>query len=182
MCTSGTYDLLAALAIVTLTEGDWTACEVPPPHGEDPYTQSRRVTPWSLAAMPGMLLSVCVFVYVAADHPLEAASDGSLQLTRLKRRERKHLPDGEHVYLALGCACALTLDGADEEDKAERNRLLDDLEAFLVAATETGDVRALVTDGSRMPPKEVAVSATEFREFDFDSAWDAPTLLTVRRG
>lgn len=129
-----------------------------------------------------MLVSVCIFVYVEADHPLEGAGDGSLRLTKLKRREHKRLLDGEHVYLALGCACALTLDGADEEDKAKRSRLLDDLEAFLSGATEKGDVRALVTDGSRAQPEEITVVVSEFREFDFDSAWDAPSLLTVCRG
>ena len=124
---------------------------------------------------------MCIFVYVAAEHPLEDAGVGSLRLTRLKPRQHKRLLEGGHVYLAGGCACALTLDGADEEDRAQRTRLLDDLEAFLLAATEGGDVRALVTDGSRRQPAEQAVSVSEFRDFDFDSAWDAPTVLTVHR-
>jgi hypothetical protein len=131
-------------------------------------------------ALPGMLVSVCIFIYVAADHPLESAGDGALRLKTLKRREHRNLLDGEHVYLALGCACALTLDGADEEDKTERRALLDQLEVFLMTATAEGPVHALVTDGRRSPPKELTVSVAEFRDFDFDSAWDAPILLTVR--
>lgn len=124
---------------------------------------------------------MCIFVYVEADHPLDGASVGARSVKRLKPREHKRLIDGEHVYLALGCACALTLDGADDEDKAERERLLDDLEAFLSAATEKGEIRALITDGSRTKPRELGVAVSQFREFDFDSAWDSPSLLTVRR-
>ena len=127
-----------------------------------------------------IIASVCIFVYVAADHPLEA-SGGNLRLKKLKRREHKNLLDGEHVYLALGgCACRLTQDGADEEHTAEREALLDTFEPFLAAATKEGPVHALVTDGSRTPPKQVVISPTEFRDFDFDSAWDAPSLVTVR--
>lgn len=125
-------------------------------------------------------MSVCIFIYIAAEHPLDGVRDGSLRLTQLKPRKHKHLLDGTYVYLALGCACGLTLDGADEEDQAKRMSLLDDLELFLSAATKGGHVRALVTDGSRTQPREVAVLVSEFREFDFDSAWDRPTVLTVR--
>jgi hypothetical protein len=133
--------------------------------------------------MPGMLTSVCIFVYVAADHPLEGAGErAALRLTKLKRHEHRNLLDGEHAYLALGCACALTLDGADEEGKAERERLLDALEVFLSAATDEGPVLALITDGGRTPPRQLAVAVSQFRDFDFDSAWDAPSLLTVRSG
>lgn len=128
-----------------------------------------------------MLVTVCIFFYVAAEHPLDDAGDGSLRLRRLKPREHKRLLEGEHVYLAVGCACALTLDGADEEDRVQRTRLLDDLEAFLSAATEQGVVRALVTDGSRKQPAAVTLSVSDFREFDFDSAWHAPSVLTVQR-
>jgi hypothetical protein len=128
-------------------------------------------------------VGVCIFVYVAAEHPLERAAEGGLRLKKLKPREHKKLIDGENVYLALGgCACALTLDGADEEDRAERRTLLDQFEAFLAAATVEGPLDALVTDGSRTPPRELALSVAGFRDFDFDSAWEAPTLLRVRSG
>lgn len=133
-------------------------------------------------AAPGIFGSVCIFVYVGADHPLEVPGDSALRLTKLKQRVHKKLLCGEHAYLALGCACALTLDGADEDDKAERQALLDALEVFLTAATAEGPVYALVTDGSRAPLKQVAVSVADFRDFDFGSAWDAPSLLTVRSG
>lgn len=139
------------------------------------------MTPGLPRAGPGMLVSVCIFVYVQADHPLETG-DSALRLTRLKRREHRNLLGGEHVYVDLGCACALTLDGADEADKAEQQALLDDFEVFLTAATAAGPVQALITDGRRVPPRQVAVSVAEFRDFDFDSARDAPSLLTVRTG
>lgn len=130
-----------------------------------------------------MFGGVCIFVYVGADHPLEVPGDSALRLTTLKRREHKRLLSGEHAYLALGgCACALTLDGADEEAKADRQALLEAFEMFLTAATAEGPVHALVTDGSRTPPRKVAVSVAEFRDFDFDTAWEAPSLLTVRSG
>ncbi len=85
-------------------------------------------------------------------------------------------------YLALGCACALTLDGADEDDKAGRQDLLDAFEVFLTAATAEGPVHVLVADGSRTPPKQVTVSVAEFHDVDFDSARDVPSLLAVRSG
>jgi uncharacterized protein YggL (DUF469 family) len=128
-----------------------------------------------------MFGGVCIFVYVGADHPLEVPGDSALRLTKLKRREHKRLLIGEHAYLALGgCACALTFDGADEEAKAERQALLDAFEIFLTKVTAEGPVHALVTDGSRTPPRQVAVFVAELRDFDFDSAWDAPSLLMVR--
>lgn len=129
-----------------------------------------------------MLVSVCIFVYVGADRPLAAPGGSGLLLTKLKRREHKHVLSGEHAYLALGCACSLTLDGADEADLAERQGLLDAFEMFLAVATREGPVHVLVTDGSRTAPKEAEVLVAEFRDFDFDSAWDAPSLLTVRGG
>lgn len=120
---------------------------------------------------------------LAADHPLDELSDARLWIRGLKRHERPLLAEA-HVYLAFGsCACDLTLDGAGEEDKAKRQVMLDDFEAFLITATKQGPVHALVTDGDRRtPPKELAVSVPEFRDFDFDSAWDAPTRLTITSG
>ena len=125
---------------------------------------------------------VCIFVYVGAERPLESTGEVLLRLTKVKSRREKSLLDEEHVYLASGrCACALTLDGADNDCKAERQALLDALSAFLTAATVDGQVRTLVTDGGRQPPREVAVSVAQVQCFDFDSAWDAPSLLTVSR-
>ncbi len=133
-------------------------------------------------AVSGMFGSVCIFVYVGADHPLEVPGDSALRLMKLEQRMHKKLLCGEHTYLALGCACALTPDGADEDDKVERQALLEAFEVFLTAATTEGPVHALVTDGSRTPSKQVTVSVAQFRDFDFDSARHAPSLLTVRSG
>ncbi len=46
-----------------------------------------------------MFGSVCIFVYVGADHPLEVPGDSALRLMKLKRREHKKLLWGEHAYL-----------------------------------------------------------------------------------
>jgi hypothetical protein len=126
---------------------------------------------------------VCIFVYVAADRPLDGIGETGMPIKSVKSRERRLLP-AEHVYLAFGsCACDLTLDGADESDRAKRDALLDQLERFLTAATRTGPVYALATDGDRRTtPKQVTLTASEVRDFDFDSAWDAPTLLTITDG
>jgi hypothetical protein len=126
---------------------------------------------------------VCIFVYAAADRPLEGMGETGIPIKNVKSRERRLLP-AEHVYLAFGgCACDLTLDGADESDKAKRDALLDQLERFLAAATRTGRVYALATDGDRRTtPKQVTLTVSEVRDFDFDSAWDAPTLLTITDG
>lgn len=128
------------------------------------------------------ILSACAFfVYVAAERALDGVKGGP-PLKTLKPREYRKSINAEHAYLALGCACALTLDGADDEDKEERRKLLDQLEVFLAAATADGPVKVLVTDGSRTQPAELAIPVAGFRDFDFDSAWDAPTLLTVLSG
>jgi hypothetical protein len=126
---------------------------------------------------------VCIFVYVGANRPLESADDTPLRLTRVKHRHEKSVLCDEYVYLAFGgCACDLTLDGADDADKEKRQVLLDALSNFLSMATMDGPVRTLVTDGGREPPKEVALLISEVQHFDFDSAWEAPSLLTIGRG
>lgn len=82
---------------------------------------------------------MCIFVYLQADRPLEEVGHATLHLKKLKPRDHKRLIDGEHVYLALGgCACALTLDGAEEADKAERETLLDAFEALSLDRCEVG--------------------------------------------
>jgi cysteine sulfinate desulfinase/cysteine desulfurase-like protein len=128
---------------------------------------------------------VCIFVYVGADRPLPAES--GLRIEPVKRRGRQHndLRDGvENLYLALGgCACELSLDGADGDARRKRDSLLDGFESFLTEATKDGPVEALVTDDDRRAaPGHVSVSVAEFRSFDFDTAWNAPTRLTITRG
>lgn len=129
-----------------------------------------------------MLPRVCIFVYVAAERPLEASEESGLRFIKLKQRERRHVLDEEHVYVAVGCACALTLDGAAEEDLAERAALLDALERYLTTATHQGPVRLLVTDRGRERARQLDLAVSEFRDFDFASAWDSPSLLNVHSG
>lgn len=45
-------------------------------------------------AGPGMFGSVCIFVYVGADDPLEVVGNSALRLTKLKSREHKQLLRG----------------------------------------------------------------------------------------
>jgi hypothetical protein len=130
---------------------------------------------------------VCIFVYVGADHALDGFGGSTMRVSPVKRRNRMHrdLRDGvRHLYLAFdGCACDLTLDGADAGARAKRDALLDNFESFLAKATAQGPVQALVTDGdTRTPPGHVSITAPEFRDFDFDSAWQVPTLLTITSG
>lgn len=118
---------------------------------------------------------MCIFVYLGADRPLDGLTGSGLQLSAVKRQNRMHrdLRDGvQHLYIAFGgCACALTRDGAEADELAQREALLDDLVSFLDAATTSGPVQALVTDGNtKTPPAQASISVAEIRDFDFDTA------------
>jgi hypothetical protein len=128
---------------------------------------------------------VCIFVYVGADRLLPGDSGLRIETVKQRGREHKDLRDGvENLYLALGgCACALSLDGADDDARRERDVLLDGFDAFLTEATRQGPVEVLVTDDDRRStPERLAVSVDGFRKFDFDTAWDRPTRLTITDG
>ena len=125
-------------------------------------------------------------VYLAADRPLDSVGPTGLRVELLKRRRWPgDLFPGAHVHLVnAGCACELLRDGTAEEEASARSALLDQLDAYLQAATTQGPIQALVcwAGDERKSASVASLSVAEFRDFDFDSAWDAPTRLTISRG
>jgi len=129
---------------------------------------------------------MCLAVYFAADRPLSTVTGPGLRVELLRtRRWPGDLFVGEKLYGVMsGCACDLLSDEADPEDGSKKDALLDQLLAYLHAVTEQGPIHALVCWGGdeRKKAKDVSMSVAEFRTFDFDSAWDAPTRMTITSG